>query len=241
MSDGWPNRPPSGPYVPDELAYAGPEHLDTEFVAAYDAKQKYDPAPDVDELRRRGLGKDSTLLDMGCGTGTFTLAVAPHCRRVIAADVSPAMVEHVRHRAEESGIDNVEVVRAGFLTYEHRGEPVDFVFTRNALHQLPDFWKALALTRLAAVMAPGATLWLRDLVYAFEPTEVEVVMNGWFEAAVPDPAEGYTKEDLATHVRTEFSTFTWLLEPMLAHAGFRALDVEVDRRRTYARYACVKL
>jgi hypothetical protein len=32
-----------------------------------------------------------------------------------------------------------------------------------------------------------------------------------------------------------------LLEPMLADAGFRALDTEVDRRRTYAQYACVKL
>jgi hypothetical protein len=90
-------------------------------------------------------------------------------------------------------------------------------------------------------MAPGAILWLRDLIYAFEPAEVERVMAGWFGAAVDDPAEGYTAQDLATHIRTEFSTFTWLLEPMLAHAGFRLLDTEIDRRRTYARCACVKL
>jgi len=91
------------------------------------------------------------------------------------------------------------------------------------------------------MMATGALLWLRDLVYAFEPTEVERVMEGWFGEAVVDPTNGYTADDLATHVRTEFSTFTWLLEPMLGHAGFRALDTEVDRRRTYVRYACVKL
>jgi hypothetical protein len=41
-------------------------------------------------------------------------------------------------------------------------------------------------------------------------------------------------------VRTEFSTFTWLLEPLLAHAGFDVVDAEVDRRRTYVRYACLK-
>ncbi|MGH8994773.1 MAG: class I SAM-dependent methyltransferase, partial [Acidimicrobiales bacterium] len=75
----------------------------------------------------------------------------------------------------------------------------------------------------------------------FEPIEVDQVFDGWFDAAVDDPAEGYTADDLATHVRSEFSTYTWLLEPMLAKAGFRSLDVEVDRRRTYARYACVKL
>ncbi len=241
MTGSTPATPSSGAYVPDELTYAGAEHLDAGYVAAYDRKQKYDPVPDVEELRRRGLDGSSSLLDMGCGTGTFTLAIAPHCGRVVAADVSPAMVEHLARATKERGVDNVEVVRAGFLSYQHAGDPVDFVFTRNALHQLPDFWKAIALTRLAATMRTGGLLWLRDLVYAFEPPQMERVIEGWFAAAVDDPAEGYTEEDLATHVRTEFSTYSWLLEPMLAHAGFRALDTEVDRRRTYARYACVKL
>ena len=241
MTSSWREKPLVGPFVPDELTHAGPEHLDIDFVAGYDAKQKYDPAADVAGLKQRGLDGRSTLIDMGCGTGTFTLAVAPHCRRVIAVDVSQPMLDRVAGLAEELGIENIDVIRAGFLTYEHQGDPVDYVFTRNALHQLPDFWKALALRRLASMMASGALLWLRDLVYAFEPVEVERVIEGWFGAAVDDPAEGYTAEDLATHVRTEFSTFTWLLESMLAHAGFRALDTEIDRRRTYARYACVKL
>ncbi len=227
--------------MPDELGYAGPEHLEPAYVAAYDRKQKYDPSADIEELARRGLDDSSTLLDMGCGTGTFALAVAPRCARVIAVDVSPAMVAHVAAAAEARGLANVEVIQGGFLTHHHEGPPVDFVFTRNALHHLPDFWKAIALGRLAAVMKRGAWLWLRDLLYAFEPSEVAIVMDGWFAAAADDPLEGYTREDLATHVRTEFSTFTWLLEPMLAHAGFRAMDAEVDRRRTYARYACVKL
>ena len=228
-------------FVLDELAHAGAEHLDPDYVAAYDRKQKYDPTGDVEALLARGLHPRSVLLDMGCGTGTFSLAVAPHCGRVIAVDVSRPMLGQLEARADAAGIDNIELVQAGFLSYEHRGPPVDIAFSRNALHQLPDFWKALALRRLAGAMAPGALLWLRDLIYAFEPAEVDQVFDGWFDAAVEDPTEGYTAEDLAAHVRSEFSTYTWLLEPMLAKAGFRALDVDVDRRRTYARYACVKL
>lgn len=42
----------------------------------------------------------------------------------------------------------IEAVEGGFLTYEHEGEPVDLVHTRNALHHLPDFWKAVALARI---------------------------------------------------------------------------------------------
>lgn len=231
----------AGGFMLDELAHAGPEHLDPDYVADYDRKQNYDPTADVDALLARGLDPHSVLLDMGCGTGTFSLAVAPHCRRVIAVDVSRPMLDQLGARADAAGVDNIELVHAGFLSYEHRGVPVDVAFSRHALHHLPDFWKALALQRLAGTMATGGLLWLRDLVYAFEPIEVDQVFDGWFDAAVDDPAEGYTADDLATHVRSEFSTYTWLLEPMLAKAGFRSLDVEVDRRRTYARYACVKL
>ena len=64
---------------------------------------------------------------------------------VTAVDVSPAMVATLRQRAAAEGLTNLVAVQAGFLTYEHAGPPVDGVFTRNALHHLPDFWKAVAL------------------------------------------------------------------------------------------------
>jgi hypothetical protein len=34
-----------------------------------------------------------------------------------------------------------------------------------------------------------------------------------------DPSLGYTREDFAEHLRTEFSTFRSLFEPMLAASG----------------------
>ena len=46
------------------------------------------------------------------------------------------------------------------------------------------------------------------------------VFARWFAGAAADPAAGYTAEDFAVHIRTEHSTFRWLLEPMLAAAGF---------------------
>lgn len=232
-------EPLAGPWVLDEVGHAGAEHLDPAYVAGYDRKSGFDPSDDVIELQRRGLDAQSTVVDMGCGTGTFVLAVAPHCRTVVAIDVSEAMVDHLRARVDAAGLNNVEVVRAGFLDYEHVGRPADFVFSRNALHQLPDFWKAMALRRLASMLRQGGMLWMRDLVYSCEPEEIPAVFQRWFAAAVTDPRRGYTADDLEEHVRVEFSTFGWLLEPMLEHAGFRIVGVDVDPRRTYARYECV--
>lgn len=210
----------------DEVATAGPEHLDPAYVAAYDRKAGTDPSSDVEALRGA-----RTVLDLGAGTGTFALAMAPHVERLVAVDVSPAMVAHLRSVAPP----NVEVVRAGFLSYE--GGPFDAVYSRHALHSLPDFWKAVALSRIAGMLRPGGTFLLRDLVYDFEPHEAGEALDAWFAGATDDLTAGWTSDELAEHVRTEFSTFSWLLRPMLEHAGFDVVEVE-HHRRAYGRYLC---
>jgi len=149
------------------------------------------------------------------------------------------MLALLRERAAGAGLANVECVRAGFLSYQHTGPAADAVFTRNALHQLPDFWKALALGRIAGLLRPGGILRLRDLIFDFQPAEAGAILDDWLEGAVADPERGYTREDFAEHLRTEFSTFRWLLEPMLATAGFTVVTADFDGS-IYGAYTCVR-
>jgi ubiquinone/menaquinone biosynthesis C-methylase UbiE len=228
------------PWMIDELAHAGPEHLDPGFVAGYDRKQGYpDPAEDLAVLRDHGIGRASTVVDLGAGTGQFALAVAPEVSRVVAVDVSPAMQAVLRERAAAAGLSNIEWVRAGFLSYQHAGPPADAVFTRNALHQVPDFWKALALDRIARLLRPGGVLRVHDLIFDFQPAEADAALDAWLGQAAEDPSLGYTRGDFAEHLRTEFSTFRWLFEPMLAATGFTIVTAEFDRS-IYGTYTCVK-
>jgi len=224
----------------DELAHAGPEHLDPAFVAGYDRKQGYpDPAEDVAVFAAHGLDGSSEVLDLAAGSGQFALAAARRFGHVTAVDVSPAMSAFLRERAAAAGLANLECVQAGFLSYEHSGPPADGVYTRNALHQLPDFWKALALDRIGRMMRPGGVLRLRDLIYDFGPGEAARVFQRWFDHAAEDPVDGYTAGDYAEHIRTEFSTFRWLLEPILAAAGFEIVTADFGGR-LYGAYTCVK-
>jgi SAM-dependent methyltransferase len=222
-------------WYPDERAHAGAEHLDRGYVAGFEAKSGLAPGEELALLQAHGLGAETTVLDLGCGTGLLAGAAAPHCRRVVGVDPSPVMLSAARERL--GGVANVELVEAGFLGYEHRGEPPQLVHTRNALHHLPDFWKALALQRIRELLRPGGTLILRDLVYAFEPADAHAAIEGWLAGAVPTPAEGWTRAELEEHVRTEHSTFAWLLEPLLEHAGFEIHSAE-HRRGIYATYVC---
>lgn len=224
-------------WFPDELAHAGQEHLDPAYIPTYDAKAQTVPDEDLAILARYGFGPDSTLIDLGAGTGTFALAAAERCRAVTAVDVSPLMLEAIRRKAEGTGIANLTTVQAGFLSYAYAGAPVDIVYSRHALHHLPDFWKAVALVRITRMLEPGGILLLRDLVYDLQPGEVEAAMEDWFAHAAPTPDVGWTRAELEEHVREEFSPFSWVLEPMLERSGFRIEEVQRSGR-LYAAYVC---
>jgi cyclopropane fatty-acyl-phospholipid synthase-like methyltransferase len=204
----------TAPWMLDELAHAGPEHLDDAFVAGYDRKQGHPPVDDDLTVFQghHALGPGTTVVDLGAGTGRFARAAAARGGQVVAVEISPAMQGHIEREAAREGLSTLRVVPAGFLSYRHDGPPVNGVFTRNALHQVPDFWKGLALVRIHSILERGAVLRLHDLVYDMEPAEAPEALEEWMAAAVNDPAAGYTREDFETHVRTELSTYRWLLE-----------------------------
>lgn len=204
----------------DETASAGREDLDADHVARYDAKEDAGAAGEVALLTGLGLSRDSLVVDVGAGTGQFVVAVAPACARVVAVDVSPVMLASLRARVAATRLANVDVVEAGMLTYRHEGRPADVVYSRYALHHLPDFWKAVALVRLRGFLRPGGLLRLWDVVYGFEPAAAEERIEAWCATGGSEVDGDWSRAELEEHVRDEHSTFTWLLEPMIEPCGF---------------------
>jgi SAM-dependent methyltransferase len=226
----------------DERAYAGREHADEQHARRYDAKMDSGAADEVRLLQEAGvLHPQCTVVDMGAGTGQFTLAAAGVCRRVVAVDISPLMLARLLEKLKCSAVGNVEVVDAGFLTYEHTGDAADVVYSRLALHHLPDFWQAIALHRMGEMLRPRGVLRLSDVVYDFDPVDSERCVEAWItELMAHDVEIGWTRAEIAEHVRDEHSTFTWLLEPMIQRAGFDIFDTSYDRSGMLAQYLCRK-
>ena len=224
----------------DERAHAGREHFDEQHARRYDAKMDAQAAEEVGMLQDVGvLGPGSSVVEIGTGTGQFALAVAEVCERVVAVDVSPVMLARLAEKLERGEASNVEAISAGFLTYRHSGQPADVVYSRYALHHLPDFWKAIALGRIAGVLRPGGALRLWDVVYSFDPADAERRIEAWITDTVTGDVEsGWTRSELAEHVRDEHSTFTWLLEPMIERAGLEIVDASHSASGMDARYLC---
>jgi cyclopropane fatty-acyl-phospholipid synthase-like methyltransferase len=230
-----PTTPTPG-WLIDELSCAGRENLDAAHVARYDAKEDASASSEVALLQGMGIARDSIVLEFGAGTGQFTVEVAPTCARVIAVDISAPMVARLQDKVDRLGLSNVEIVQAGFLTYEHVGRAVDVIYSRYALHHLPDFWKAVALTRLRSMLRAGGVLRLWDVVYHFAPAEAEDRIEAWCATGSDTIEEEWSRAELEDHAREEHSTFSWLLEPMLQRSGFEILQAEYSDDGIFAKH-----
>lgn len=54
------------------------------------------------------LTGEETVLDLYCGAGTITLALASHAKRVLGAEIVPEAIEDARANAQRNGVENVE-------------------------------------------------------------------------------------------------------------------------------------
>jgi ubiquinone/menaquinone biosynthesis C-methylase UbiE len=220
----------------DEVANAGRENLDRGHVSRYDAKEDAGAADELALLQRLGLAGGSVVVDIGAGTGQFVIAAAPVCARMIAVDVSPVMLNLLQAKIRAARLANVKVVQAGFLTYEHTGAPADFVYSRYALHHLPDFWKAVALLRLRRMLRSGGVLRLWDVIFHFGPAEAEERLEAWCATSGTDVESGWSRRELEEHIREEHSTYSWLLEPMIERSGFEIEESVHSQDGVFAQY-----
>jgi len=72
-------------------------------------KEKVESDPFLRKLRQVVI-PDSTVLDVGAGTGRFALALAPFAQHVTAVEPNAAMLQYLRHDAAEEGLTNISYV-----------------------------------------------------------------------------------------------------------------------------------
>jgi len=94
---------------------------------------------DEDPFFRRVRGSvtnDSTVIDVGAGTGRHTLALAPLVARVTAVEPSPAMRAFLQIDVDAQALTNVFTVPAEWLGADV--EPADFVICSHVLYPIAD-------------------------------------------------------------------------------------------------------
>ena len=97
-------------------------------------------------------------LDLGCGAGTLTHALAGLADRVLGLDLSPEMVRLARQRCADR--PNVELRVGDFLSMELAPAGFDCITAVAVLHHLP---LVPALEKAKTLLRPGGALLVLDL------------------------------------------------------------------------------
>lgn len=224
----------------NEFKQVGVDYTDEASADAYDQQMDF---RDYDDEARRfvdSLGPvdtaNMTAVDLGCGTGAFSVHAARYFRKVLAVDVSREMQSIAEAKARAAGITNVEFHRGGFLGFSPDA-PVDVVFSKWVLHHLPDYWKQAALLNVNRMLKPGGYFCLTDVIFPFDPAFEDTVQSLLDELGRehgPDFAA-----ETAQHMREEYSTFDWITTGMLERAGFEIVRADTDTPLT-TEYLCRK-
>jgi SAM-dependent methyltransferase len=100
------------------------------------------------------LEPDHSVLEVGCGTGNYTVPVARRCAQMVAIDSSPEMLQYLRGRLLREGLTNVEV-RPGRLPDRLVAAPgrFDGALVIGTLNYTPYFEESLRA--LASALKPG--------------------------------------------------------------------------------------
>ncbi|XEC96734.1 class I SAM-dependent methyltransferase [Paenibacillus tarimensis] len=184
------------------------------------------------------LKENDIVVEFGSGTGEFSLMASKYCKKVYAIDISKTMLNYAERKAVQEDRRNIEYIQAGFLTYDHAGEPVNCIVTQLALHHLPDFWKVVVLSGMYRMLKPGGKLFISDIVFSFEPHNHTTYINNWIDEITRITGESFRKE-LILHIKDEYSTFSWLMEEMLRRAGFE-IEIVKYPNNFHGVYVCSK-
>ena len=90
------------------------------------------------------LIKDKNVIDIGCGSGRFSIALSKMgAKKVTAIDINLQGIEVAKKFSQNSNISNIEFIEHNVLDLPFDDGSFDFVFSKGVLHHTGDLEKGL--------------------------------------------------------------------------------------------------
>jgi ubiquinone/menaquinone biosynthesis C-methylase UbiE len=137
---------------------------------AYLTSAVHSQGPDLERAKvlvAQAAAATAHAVDIGCGGGHLSFALAPHVGRIVALDPSPGMLAGVSRMAAARGLTQIETRQGHAEALPFPDHGFNLVCTRYSAHH----WTRLpqAMSEAARVLAPGGHALIIDTLGQEEP------------------------------------------------------------------------
>lgn len=188
------------------------------------------------------------LLDMGCGTGRFTVPLAEAGAAVTGLDLTQAMLDQAEKKLAERGLA-AELRQGDMAALPFPDESFDVVTSMLALMHIPLTDRAAVFSEVARVLTPGGRMLLcvkngvferlfrgdrfaevdvtdvenKELIFT-ETRDGEELRAPWFSFTPDELTLLFARAGMTvTHLRGNTPISVWLAEQVLADPGIRSV------------------
>ena len=115
---------------------------------------------------RHGIAPGMTVLEVGPGNGTYTVAAARrvgNAGKMVAVDIEPKMIERVERRAQAEGITIIEARVANVYDLPFDDETFDAITMIAVIGEIPQPEKAMR--EFHRVLRPAGTLAFSEMLW----------------------------------------------------------------------------
>ncbi len=163
------------------------KHIEEERLARYEQMFVW-RAEQMRLLEPAGIASGHRVVDLGCGPGFLSLAVAEivgAAGAVHGVDINARFVADATRRATERGLAHATFHHVADATLPFDSASIDVVVAKNVLEYVPDLRATLA--EAVRVLAPGGRLHAIDSDWGFVIVEPwgKATVDRFFAAAAP--------------------------------------------------------
>ena len=121
-----------------ELVLAGPITSKSELAKRYKVHaRKQNERPDqLLYFILRGIDSETTVLDVGAGSGRWTIPLARIAKRVTAVEPSSTMIDNLHKNIASAKLQNIQIIKSSWE--DSIVEPHDIIVCAHAMYASPD-------------------------------------------------------------------------------------------------------
>lgn len=157
------------------------------------SRRKMQPPDQV--IKRSGITRGMTILEIGCGSGAYTTFIARAAGDkgiIYALDIQAKMLQQLQSKLakdENKDVHNIKLMLGSAYELPFDDHSIDLVCMITVLQEIPDRLKAL--NEVKRVLKAKGTLAITELLvdpdYPFKKTTIRIVTSAGFEV---DKVEG---------------------------------------------------